>query len=143
MTTVSRKDVRYKLAELLEPHLLSANKVYPYKPPQLEGDPAVMILSAGTERQSDTVQGFGAWYFFEIHNLVLYASSVDGWTHQDAEDMLDDLAYQVDDFMDTKSNRKSTPWKGITYAGRSVISNASIGGIEYQDEIIPIKVLIP
>ena len=120
----------------------SAQAVYDHKPAALSGSPAVMVLSAGSERRKETTAGFGATFFFEIHNLVLYADAKAGWTEEEAEDALDGLEYELATRLDEKANLKGSYWKAIRYAGRSIIGKTIIGGTEYQDEIIPLQVMV-
>ena len=138
--TAARKVVREQLAAAIGGVMTSAQAVYDHKPAELEGSPAVMVLSAGSERRKETTAGFGATFFFEIHNLVLYADPKAGWTEEDAEDALDTLEYELATFMNDKANLKGSYWKTIRYAGRSVIGKTIIGGTEYQDEIVPLVV---
>ena len=143
--TQSRQLVREQLAAAIAADMVLAHRIYDHKPAALDedGSPAVMVLSAGTNRSRATTEGFGAGFYFEIHNLVLYADPDEEWTEEDAEDALDTLEYQLAVFMDDSANLKGSYWKSIRYEGRSAIGNARIGGTDYQDEIIPLLVMVP
>lgn len=142
--STSRRQVREELASRLEAYLNSAQAIYDHKPADLNGQhPAVMVLSSGVSRDKTATAGFGAIYFMEIHNLVLYADSNQEWSEEDAEDALDLLEYELSTFMNTKAEQKNTYWKSIRYLGRSVIGKLIIGGTAYQDEIIPLQILVP
>jgi hypothetical protein len=139
----NRRLVRQQLAQDLRGALNSAQAVYDHKPGNISGHPAVFVLSSGSSRDKVTAAGFGAVYFLEIHNLVLYADSTAGWSEEEAEDALDLLDYELSQFMADKNNLKNDLWKSIKYLGRSVIGKVIIGGKAYQDEIIPLQVFVP
>lgn len=140
--TATRQTVREQLALALVNSLPSAQHIYDHKPATLEGSPAVMVLSAGTDRSSRaSTAGFGADFFIEIHNLVRYADLARSWTEQDGEDALDQLELEVAIFMDVKANTKTSFWRSIRYTGRSIIGRTTIGGETYQDEIIPLRIV--
>lgn len=143
--TASRKLVREELAKAIAADMVDAHSIYDHKPAALDedGSPAVMVLSAGTTRDKLVTAGFSAGFYFEIHNLVLYADPDTERTEEDAEDDLDTLEYQLAVFMDDPANLKGDYWKSIRYVGRSAIGNAVIGGTLYQDEIIPLLVMVP
>ena len=139
----SRRLIRQRLAQDLKGYLNSAQAVYDHKPGNLTGHPAVFVLSSGSSRDKLVTAGFGAVYFFEIHNLVLYADSVANWTEEEAEDALDLLDFELSQYMADKNNLKNDLWKSIRYLGRSIIGKVIIGGNAYQDEIIPLQVFVP
>lgn len=140
--TATRQTIRQELAVALVNYLPTAQDIYDHKPAKLNGSPAVMVLSAGSDRsERSTAAGFGADFFIEIHNLVRYADPARNRTEQDGEDELDQLEYEFATFMDVKANTKTSTWKSIRYTGRSIIGRAEIGGEVYQDEIIPLRVI--
>lgn len=141
--SVSRRLIRQRLAQDLKGYLKSAESVYDHKPGQIEGHPTVFVLSGGTSRDRTVTAGFGAVYYFEIHNLVLYADASVNWSEENAEDALDLLDYELSQFMAEKTNLKNELWKSIRYLGRSIIGKIIIGGNTYQDEIIPLQVFVP
>jgi hypothetical protein len=141
--TAGRQTVREQLALALVNYMSSAQSIYDHKPAKLKGSPAVMILSAGTDRSNRaSTAGFGSDFYIEIHNLVRYADPAKNWTEKDGENALDQLELELATFMDVKANTKTSNWKSIRYTGRSVIGRAIIGGETYQDEIIPLRVIV-
>ena len=58
------------------------------------------------------------------------------------EEAEDALEYELATWLDEKANLKGNYWKSIRYAGRSIIGKTIIGGTEYQDEIIPLQVMV-
>jgi hypothetical protein len=141
--TASRRITREQLAIAIASYMTTAQAIYDHKPAELAGSPAVMVLSAGSDRSNkSTVSGFGAVFHIEIHNLVNYANPKVNWTEEDGEDALDALELEVATFMDTPGNLKGLYWKTIRFAGRSIIGKTSIGGTDYQDEIIPLQITV-
>lgn len=139
----NRRLIRQRLALDLKGYMQSAQAIYDHKPGKINGHPAVFVLSSGSSRDKLVTAGFGAVYFFEIHNLVLYADSTADWSEEEAEDSLDLLEFELSQFMADKNNLKNDLWKSIRYLGRSIIGKIIIGGKAYQDEIIPLQVFVP
>jgi hypothetical protein len=105
------------------------------------GVPLVAVLSRATHRERMTRQGSRATFTFEIHSLVLAASS-DGttWTEAMAEDRLDLIDATIAGTVDTFNNAAKTDTVTMIGLGESAVGELPIGGEAYLEEVTPCTV---
>jgi hypothetical protein len=143
--SASRETVRGALADLLTTALvgtgLPAQAAYGYPVADFGGQsPIVLIASAGSTRDVQTLDTRRtSRFFFTIIVFVLYADAGSGWTEADAEDALDTIESVIDDTIATNLVNGTT-WADAGYDGRTRTGNATIGGVQYRYEVIPIRV---
>lgn len=139
--TVSRRDAREALAAYLTGTIIAATAVYPYQVADFAGQsPIVYITSSGSERTKLTGQGYRSMFKLNVHSFVLYPSkATDGYTEQDAENILDEIEHQVADAFLSIANNPVI--KAISYGETSNADNTiEIGGETYLHEIMPVEV---
>jgi hypothetical protein len=141
--TASRQTVREALAASLATAYSAVSAVYDHKPDKLSGSPAVLVLSAGSDRTRGTTQGFGAVFFFEIRHLVLHMDAATGWTEEDAEDALDTMDLELARWMDDVGNRKTANWKSVRFIERSLVVMTELAGKPYIQESHQMAVHVP
>lgn len=146
--SVSRKDIRNKLAALLRGSLTLAptDNIFAYQVGNFNGkSPVVYLSSSGTRRDRFTTLGRKATMYVNAHVLVLYASptpdSPDGidWHDEDAEDLLDGLESEIADALTPPASVAAgiaVNWSDRSDADTQVV----IGGDTYLHEIIPLIV---
>lgn len=140
--TINRKDARYALAGYLGEKLTAAQAVHAYQVADFQGaSPVVYITSSGSDRQRLTGRGLTSSFTFNVHLFVLYPSehTGEGYTEQQAEDILDDLEHQVAQAVEEIHGHSLI--KAISYAEQSnADTTAEIGGETYLHEIVPLIV---
>ena len=138
---ISRETVRKDLYGLLEAGVPAAELVIAYQSSDFGGkSPVVMITSAGTTRQQFTAIGLKGRFYFGIHVFVLHADpdSVPPWTEEDAEDMIDQVEYEIAQVFG--ANQTSEYWQGITWEDTSIIDKITVSGDPFLYEVIPVAV---
>ena len=143
MATINRKAVREALATYLDGALPSAEAVFPYQVSDFAGkSPIVYITSSGSSREKFTGVGFRSTFKLNIHTFVLYPSENTGagYTEQDAENILDDLEYQIASAILSIGSHALI--KAISYPEQSNADNAvEIGGETYLHEVVPVEIV--
>lgn len=143
--TMSRKDIRTGLAAILAGMLTGIDPahIYPYQVGDFAGvSPVVFLTSSGSGREHLTFQGGLLRAYVNVHILVLYAER-DGWTEQQAEDLLDSLESQVGHLTEDGDKTRGAGWEAVEYDDRSNADGTlEIGGDEYLHEIIPLVVTV-
>lgn len=139
MSQPTRAAIREALGQLLRAHVPSAQTVYTSQVAAIKQSPALVLTSAGTVRERQTLAGQGVEYRFDLHVFVLYSDSKRGWTEADAEDALDAIEAEVAQLVD--ANHGGVTWNGLAYAEPTDARQpAVIGGVEYRHEVIPLVV---
>lgn len=141
--SATRKTVREQVKLAIEPYMTAAEVVFDHQPTSLDGkDPAVLVLSAGSDRTRETTSGIGTAYRFEIRTLVKHVDAAESWTEEDAEDALDTLEAEVATFIDA-AGVKGANWDYVRYAEAvSVITKVEIGGSAFLQESIQVIVRV-
>ena len=142
----NRKDVRKKMAELLETALGAGaptqlvQAFYKSQPRDFGGaSPVVTVSGAGSDRPRMT-QGAGrSTFWLNVHVFVVFALADGSWTEDDAEDRLDDIEAAVAAVIQN-NRRLSGFWEALDYESRSAAGSVEVGGVEYRREVIPLKV---
>ena len=135
----ARKDVREELDDLLTAALvgdgLPVKTVTSHKAEALEGaTPLVVILSKGSDRERLTFQGDRATFEFLIQVWVLQEAT--GWTQAEAEDASDTIESLIAETFE--DNRSGDEWEILQYAGQTQLFEASVAGVPYNVESIPV-----
>ena len=139
---VSRKSVRKKLAELLQPVLATlASDVLPYQPSKIGATPGVYIRSTSAVRPPLTVRGKFTKFAFDILILVLQADATASppWTEDLAEDLLDDIEAAVCTTL-TENRVVDGVWDSVEYSNPSTIESMREQDVPYRLEAIRILV---
>lgn len=140
--STSRQTARDALVALLETALvgdgLPVQTVSGSKLTSLGGiTPAVVVLSRGSQRDALTFAGNRALFSFAIQVWVL--ESLGGsWTLAQAEDALDSIEALIAGVVETYA--VATDWELLEYDGASTIVEASIAGVPFFWESIPVNV---
>lgn len=134
---VSRAEARKALATELTTALPTAQVVYDHMKGGFAGQsPVVRVMSAGSERRRFTPQGGRGELHFTVQFWVMYASPGNNWSEEDAENAIDQLEYELAEYVD--SNRQGNPWKSLEYSTRSGIELVRLEGKPYLIEDVPI-----
>ena len=141
--STSRKVARGALKDLLTTALvgvgLPVKTVMDSKVTDLGGlTPLVSVLSGGTLREPLTFMGDHPTFGFEVQVWVLQEGT--GWTHEQAEDALDDIEALIAGVYE--SNRGTANWEILEYAGPSTIIELAAAGTPYYLERIPTTVKV-
>lgn len=143
----NRKTARKDLAAILVTACIGTGKitkkVYAYKPRAFpDGSPVVCVTSASSERikHSQPVTAVSV-FLLDIHTFVVYysAKSTTPWTEENSEDAIDDIEKLISDTIidnETIINK----WAFLERDGETTMENVIISGVEYQHEIIPVKI---
>lgn len=138
---VSRKDIRKKLAELLAVKCTSASEVLAYQPSVINATPGIYVRSMSADRPTLTVRGKFTKFDFDVLILVLQSDTrtTPAWTEEMAEDVLDDLEYQV---CSTLSENRVVDgyWDTINYSAASTIEHFVEEGVPYIVEAVKVRV---
>lgn len=137
----TRAETREALGAGLRANVPSAQVVYTSQVSSFGGQSPVLVLtSAGSARNRQTLAGQGAEYRFNLHVLVLYSDAASGWTEADAENALDAIEAEVATFVAANA-RGGANWSGLAYADPTDARDpAVIDGSEYRHEVIPLVV---
>lgn len=138
--TPNRKNIRNELALALKGVMTSAQQVYSYQETNFEGQtPIVRILSTTTEKQRLTAAGLRTTFTFTVQSLVLYDKPGDpSYGPSQAEDILDDLQYQLSDWL--SDNPKGSWFAVIGWSDQATVLRLEISGEPYLVEMIPLAV---
>lgn len=138
--TTSRKVLRQALAALLTTEVHGAQAVYAYGKALLKGEsPVLAVTSAGSERERLTFQGSRLTATFDVHVFVIHRAPADGWTEENAEDLLDALEQQIASACD-KNPTRVNGWGLLRYGGPSdARAPVKIEGVDYLYETIAIE----
>lgn len=135
---ISRKVVREELAGLLEAGVPAAELVIDYQASEFDGkSPVLMITSAGTVRDMMTFDGLKAKFYFGVHVFVLHADPNSGWTEAQAEDLIDQVEYEIS--LVFEANQRSQYWEAIVWEDTSVIDKITVSGEPFLYEVIPVS----
>jgi hypothetical protein len=136
MSRLSRADARVLLANIIAGACTGSVAVYSYQPADIKGQsPVIYITTSGSNRANFTGQGVRAFYYINVHILVVYSAK--NWTPENAENTLDELDREIESAI--MKNQDTANWYGIDYESRSNADNpAIIGGVTYLHEVIPL-----
>lgn len=136
---ISRESVRKELHGLLQVGVPSAQAVVAYQASDFEGkSPVVMITGAGTSRDTMTFDGMKARFFFGVSLFILHADPASGWTEEEAEDLIDQVEYEVAKTFE--ANQRSQYWEAIVWEESSLIDRITVSGEPFLLEVIPVAV---
>lgn len=139
--TLSRETVRKALATALTTALPSAQVVYNHMKGGFAGQsPVVRVMSDGSDRLRFTPRGGRGDLYMLVQFWVMYAAPKTGWTEADAEDALDQLEWELAQYID--ANRKTDHWQAIDFDGRSKPDLVRLEGEAYLVENIPLKLKV-
>lgn len=134
---VSRAQARTTLAQELESAMSTAQVVYDHMRSDFAGQsPVVRVMSGGSERRRFTTQGGRGDLLLMVQIWVLSVSPADNWTEADAENALDQLEWELAQYID--SNRRSEVWQALDFDGRSRVEVVRLEGKPYLIEDIPL-----
>lgn len=121
--TVNRKDVRQAVAEVLRGVFGSAvQEVYDYAAADFRGkSPVVRVLSGGSERGA---RMFGDEVVLVVEFWVLFSQKRSGYTRGDAENIIDDLEWQLATWAEERQN--GPLWTGVAYDGTSTVGQTPV-----------------
>ena len=121
--TVNRKDVRQAVAEVLRGVFGSAvQEVYDYAAADFKGkSPVVRVLSGGSERGA---RMFGDEVVLVVEFWVLFSQKRSGYTREDAENIIDDLEWQLATWAEERQN--GPLWTGVAYDGTSMVGQTPV-----------------
>lgn len=140
----NRKTVRKQLASLLDASLTGAGnpaqEVFNHKITDFdEKSPVIVVTSRGIGREKITeVTPVQSEHLFWVYTFVILGVEEDSWTEADAEDLLDDLEYEIAQVIDDNDIEENY-WDGIEYDGRSDVDDVLISGTIYKREAIPVR----
>ncbi len=131
----NRKKIRKKLAFILKGTMRSVQAITPYEPIFEGQSPILFIISAGSNRGYLTKQGLNNEFYFDVHTMVLASQEDDGYTQENAEDLLDDIDAEFALFLN--NNRECDGyWIAIDQVEMSNARTAVIeNGEKYIQEI--------
>jgi hypothetical protein len=149
-----RSAVRAEFAALLTANLTGPGKlaqaVFGYTVKDFGGVmPALVVGSAGTERQPFEKIGSYPYYLIDLWSFVLYADVQENgaltldnlgapvWDEEDSEAALDALEAGVRQLIDT--GQPGDTWESIEYTGPSHVDIVSVGDASYRRELIPLR----
>ena len=159
MKVTNRKDVRTAIKASLDAFLVGPGKpvqyVYKYQTGEFlatieSGEIAnvsvLVIAGDGSDRQgSDSFISAEQTIFLNIHSFILYEKE-DEWTEEQSEDGIDDVEAALIEWWGDNADRRNesaTPsWLEMHLLGRSEITSAFIGGIEYRHEAFQFGLLV-
>jgi hypothetical protein len=78
-------------------------------------------------------------FYFAIHVYVIQSAT--GWTEEDAEDMLDQVEFEIAQTLD--NNQKTNVWLSISWTAPSIIDKVPVSGTPYLFETIPVRMEVP
>ncbi len=130
MGVTNRKDIRKAIADDVAAHM-ALQYVSAYLGDPKKKSPALTLRSRGTGE--DRV---GYVHRFTAHLLVIAGQNTDNstWTEENAEDAADDLCADFDTYI------MNGIYPTLERDGDSVIEIVLIGGEQYIDEQVPIRV---
>ncbi len=134
---INRKDVRAALSTALQANITEAKVVLKYLGEPGKQMPAITMVSAGTGGNPLTSDVDALVHKFDIHLLVL-AGKPSGWTEEQAEDLLDDVRYALDEWIEHNMLTVNGARFQIERAGDSSVAFVLISGEQYLDESVPV-----
>lgn len=160
MKITNRKDLRTAVKASIDAALVGPTKVaqicYKYQTGEFDetlntgevANVSVLVLtSSGSDRQEDNTLYPAAeqLIFLNLHSFVLYEKENE-WTESQSEDAIDDLEAAIVEWWSENSDRRDEStmpaWLQMSLMGRSEVSSAFIGGIEYRHEIFGFAFLV-
>lgn len=134
--TTNRKDVRLLLTTLLSSGVQGTVEGFQTDP--AGRSPLVQVVSSGSHREDVRRTGSSGPQMFTVHCFVVHSDEESSWTEEDAEDMIDDLEYQIVTCLE--GNQNTELWTSVGYEMSSIVDRISIGGVPYLYEVIPLVV---
>lgn len=140
----NRETARDALVSLLTAKLvgdgLPVKTVQGSKLRTLEGNwPAVVVLSAGSERIPLTFQGDQTKFYFRVQSVV-QQSSGDTWDNADAEDAIDEIEKLIAEVYE--DNDATANWELLRISGRTTVTEVAVAGVPCYLENIPTEVIL-
>ena len=160
MSVLNRKDVRTAVKDSIDAALVGPSKVAQmcYKFQTGEFDEVIpstsdvanvavyVVTSSGSDRSNESVNVMlpEQKIYLDIHSFVLYEKEGE-WSESESEDKIDDMEVGIINWWGDNADRKpetSPPWLEAHLMGRSEITSAFIGGIEYRHEVFSFGFLV-
>lgn len=136
---INRKTVRTRLAALLKAAVPSASQVIDHYTNDFGGiSPTVMVVSGGSMRPPLTARGQATRLYLAIQVFVS-AKTSDAWTDDQAEDLLDQIEYEIGQALDSSQVQNDGTWDSISQDSSSLIDKVVVND-PYLFESIPITI---
>jgi hypothetical protein len=138
MSAIDRGDLRTALQTALTTALTKAHAVERYLAEPGKHAPLVTIGSRASGGIGSVVGANAFEHGFYVHILVPTGKQTPGLAQENAEDLLDDVRQQFDDWIQDGLLTVGVTSMTILLDGKSEVFDVPIGGERYLDEKIPI-----
>lgn len=131
MAIANRKDIRKTIADDITAHIPTVQFVAAYLGDPGKKSPAITLRSRGTGEDR-----LGYVHRFTAHLLIIAGQNIENsqWTEENAEDAADDLRRDFDTYI------ANGTYPSLERDGDSLVESVLIGGEQYLDEQVPIRV---
>lgn len=142
VTFVDRTDVQNAFSTLVNASLVGSGKplqaFYGYQIAEPGKKLAVGIITASGSNRRNPFHSLRdqSQIFLDVHILVLYADTTNGWTEAQSEARLNLIEKGIDEIV--ANNPETSTWMSVDFAGQSEIQPTTIGGVDYRYEVIPL-----